>query len=534
MAGNKQLIFESVARDLTNGQLFDLVLIDGGTTYTAYVRANSSGDTPANVAQITSAGALPLIAPSGGGDVVGLGTTGNLPLWTDGPNSVQGDSVLTQVTGNIVLPAGNFNLSAGDINLTGNFQLLGTATKVGIHRATPTALLHVDSEGQQPAAVGTTPGTAGPALIRSGNAATGGETTIATTGVGGAGSLIAFSTGAGGQATAAAVASTGGDGGAFTINGGTGGAAAVAGTGSNTGGVGAAFNLNGGTGGAASGATAGANLGGAGGAFNLICGNGGNATNGGTNTGGAGGAINLTAGNGGTGATAAGIGGNVTLSAGKAGAAGVSAGAINLRTSIQNGSVATRLGIEAASGAVVLFGPLTAPSAGVDQTKLYTADAAAGDNNLYAVNEAGKDERLTGLATRVSTQFDSTNQTPANITGLSFNLQAGKSYSFEAELFTTSDVAGGVKIAMGGTATATAIIYEILVIDAGLTALQSRQTALAGAGGVTAVTAALVKVTGTITVNQAGTLTVQFSRNAATATSSVLVGSYFRLIPQGS
>lgn len=129
--------------------------------------------------------------------------------------------------------------------------------------------------------------------------------------------------------------------------------------------------------------------------------------------------------------------------------------------------------------------------------------------------------------TRVSTQFDKTNTTLANITGLTATLVAGKIYRFEAKLFTTSDVAGGVKFAIAGTATATNVIYEGLTTDAGLTT-QSRGTSMAATvGAVTAVTNAYTEITGTITVNAAGTITVQFAENAATATSSILVGSTF-------
>jgi lysophospholipase L1-like esterase len=131
---------------------------------------------------------------------------------------------------------------------------------------------------------------------------------------------------------------------------------------------------------------------------------------------------------------------------------------------------------------------------------------------------------------RVSTQFDKTSSTAlANITGLTASLAAGKTYRFEAILYTTSNVAGGVQFAIAGTSTATSIIYEDLVNDANTNAAQTRATALATAvGGVTAVTNAYSKITGTITVNAAGTLTVQFAQNASNGTaSSVLVGSTF-------
>ncbi len=132
----------------------------------------------------------------------------------------------------------------------------------------------------------------------------------------------------------------------------------------------------------------------------------------------------------------------------------------------------------------------------------------------------------------VSSQFDKTNTTLSNITDLSSNVSAGKTYQFEAILYTTSDVAGGVKFAIAGTATATNIIYEANVVDAGVMVVPgtTRSTALATTvGNVTAVTAATVKINGTIIVNAAGTLIVQFAENAATATSSILVGSTFKI-----
>lgn len=147
---------------------------------------------------------------------------------------------------------------------------------------------------------------------------------------------------------------------------------------------------------------------------------------------------------------------------------------------------------------------------------------------LFFTNGAAvRQELFQGQQARVSTQYDNTTTTLGNVTGLTANVAAGKVYRFEANLYTTSDVAGGIKVAIGGTATATTIIYEGLTTNAGLTT-QSRSTALGTAvGAVTAVTAAYVTVTGTITVNAAGTLTVQAAANAATGTTSVLVGSTF-------
>lgn len=136
---------------------------------------------------------------------------------------------------------------------------------------------------------------------------------------------------------------------------------------------------------------------------------------------------------------------------------------------------------------------------------------------------------------RNSAQFDKTSDTTlANVTGLTFDkgeLQAGRIYEFEAILYTTSNVGGGVKFAVSGTATATAIIYEAIVFNGGSVTAQGRGTALdAAVGAVTTVNAALCRINGRITVNVAGTITIQFAQNASNgAASSVLVGSTFKL-----
>jgi len=179
----------------------------------------------------------------------------------------------------------------------------------------------------------------------------------------------------------------------------------------------------------------------------------------------------------------------------------------------------------------------TAPtSSPADEFQLYSADSAAGDANAFARNEAGEINRLTGLTARNSAQFDKTSDTTlANITGLTRNVEAGRTYAFTAVLYTTSNVAGGVKAAIGGTATATSIVYEAEVKDGStFPALgTTRATSLATTvGDVTAVTAARITITGTIVVNKAGTLTVQFAQNASNGSaSSVLVNSSFQLIP---
>lgn len=176
----------------------------------------------------------------------------------------------------------------------------------------------------------------------------------------------------------------------------------------------------------------------------------------------------------------------------------------------------------------------TAPIKLTTGTVNTTAEAGAFEYTtpqLFFTNGRARRQEIPQIQqSRVSTQFDATsNTTLANVTGLSVTVAASGTYRFEAELYTTSNIAGGVKFAIAGTATATNIIYECTVIDTNVNAAQTRATALATAvGGVTAVTVAYAKIRGTITVNGAGTLTVQFAQNASNGSaSSVLVGSTF-------
>lgn len=131
---------------------------------------------------------------------------------------------------------------------------------------------------------------------------------------------------------------------------------------------------------------------------------------------------------------------------------------------------------------------------------------------------------------RNAAQFNKTSDTTlADITGMSVAVQSGKTYRFRAVLFSTADAAGGIKYAIAGTATATAVMYGIVIIaNPGPGTLAGRQTALGGATGQTASADNTTFIDGVITVDAGGTLTVQFAQNASNiAASSVLVGSQF-------
>lgn len=133
---------------------------------------------------------------------------------------------------------------------------------------------------------------------------------------------------------------------------------------------------------------------------------------------------------------------------------------------------------------------------------------------------------------RVTTQFDKTNDSAlGNVNQLTVTVAAGGVYTFRAHLFVDASAVGGHKYAIGGTCTATAIIYQIDSLNNTTNAniINSRQTALAGSAGIVSGTADETVIEGYIQVNAGGTLTVQFAQNTATpaTTSSVLVGSSF-------
>jgi len=118
------------------------------------------------------------------------------------------------------------------------------------------------------------------------------------------------------------------------------------------------------------------------------------------------------------------------------------------------------------------------------------------------------------------------------VTGLTTNVQAGRTYGFQAELSGTWAAAGGVRAAIAGTATATNIVYDGWIVDSAANGIKgnAQSAALAGvvANAATTGTAGHVTISGAITVNAAGTLLVQAAQSASSGTSTIILqGSTF-------
>lgn len=137
--------------------------------------------------------------------------------------------------------------------------------------------------------------------------------------------------------------------------------------------------------------------------------------------------------------------------------------------------------------------------------------------------------RAANIAYTTANFSKTSDTTVANVTGLSHTLVAGGVYQMRANLYMSCNASGGAKAGFAGTCTATSVVFTGffsastggLVIGGGL-----RTTLDNALGSTTALTNAILM--GTITVANAGTLTVQFAQNASYGTASiVLPGSTF-------
>ena len=132
----------------------------------------------------------------------------------------------------------------------------------------------------------------------------------------------------------------------------------------------------------------------------------------------------------------------------------------------------------------------------------------------------------------VTSQFNKTSDTDlANITGLTINLEAGKTYIFRACMFVNSG-SGGWKFAVSGTCTATSIMFELSSTTDGYYNVDYKRIAALDTsyGKTLSNNTQRIWFEGCIVVNAAGTLTIQFAQNASNETaSSVLINSFMQV-----
>lgn len=153
-----------------------------------------------------------------------------------------------------------------------------------------------------------------------------------------------------------------------------------------------------------------------------------------------------------------------------------------------------------------------------------------GGNSALQVTDGGYLNYL--LTKRVSTQFDKTNNTLADITGLSVALPAAGNFRFRARLFVKTPAIAGVGAKVGLAYSGTTSTFRAFgqQTHTGTTAVGNVYVTAAGAmntsGGSGAGTDEFYWIEGYLVSTGAGNLTVQFAQNTTNATaSSVLTGS---------
>ncbi len=314
--------------------------------------------------------------------------------------------------------------------------------------------------GVQPTSVASTPATAASDILTI-TPAVGGNTTIATTGVGGVGAGLNVTMGTGGTAASAVTASTGGAGGVAIWQGGVGGAATASGSGTNIGGGGGQGQIKGGVGGAASGGAV--NTGGAGGNGVINPGNGGAVTGAGTtNTGGAAGALVLNNGNGIGGAASGattnigGAGTNFVINnSGGTGGAATGAGTTNTGGAGSNVSINSGAG-GAASGA-------TTNNGGAGGTVTLTAGVGGVGTQTTGAN--GVINLATGGSTRVTVDGTGNLQAKYGFATSGYQVLSSGTAPVNAGSVTMNNNSPGVVLIPAGTIATYTITFPSSPID---------------------------------------------------------------------
>lgn len=134
-----------------------------------------------------------------------------------------------------------------------------------------------------------------------------------------------------------------------------------------------------------------------------------------------------------------------------------------------------------------------------------------------------------GIVSVVTPTVATSNTTLANVANLALLVSSGVTYRIEADLETTSNSSGGVKVGITCTCTVSGVSYSAIISD-GSTSFTSRTTTLGNAvGGITAVQNAHIRIIGEITTTSAGSVKVQFAQNASNGSAStVLAHSIFK------
>ena len=166
-------------------------------------------------------------------------------------------------------------------------------------------------------------------------------------------------------------------------------------------------------------------------------------------------------------------------------------------------------------------------------SEIIQVQGVSGNGQLSGVTETGTLVQITnfeGSMWMPTAQSATSNTTLAQInfsnnsagTLSSFNLVAGGVYVYDIYLSVTCNASGGLKLAFGGTTTATSISSDTWAYNTTTVAQQTNVTTLTG--NMLAYTGLVntVNITGTILTATSGTFYLQFAQNASYATATTI------------
>lgn len=198
-----------------------------------------------------------------------------------------------------------------------------------------------------------------------------------------------------------------------------------------------------------------------------------------------------------------------------------------------NGSFGSGAGVVSLANATTV--PSTNPAGGAI---LYSSPVATNKSNLFARNEEGHVAQLSGVDVAAGSDFVKDNTSMANVPGLSFQVEAGKTYSFTARLYFDANATGGHKWTLNTNGTASSAIIHIrsLCDSTGAYVITSRVTSFGSTAGQAGCTAGYTEITATATFSAAGLVWVSFAQNTASGQSFVKRGSSFhrRVVAPGT
>lgn len=180
---------------------------------------------------------------------------------------------------------------------------------------------------------------------------------------------------------------------------------------------------------------------------------------------------------------------------------------------------------ESGTGALDKFNIKDLISVNEATSLMNVSTAISGDTRS---NGALKFSGETSLITPITVTASTTEVILGELIG---RVKAGKKYYFEAKLFYDADVTGGTSFTVWGPPTTGSVLYQIMSFDNATRATNicSRKTALGAKGSQAGSVAGYAEITGYYECTTDGYISPWFAQSAASGSSTILEGSYFKV-----